>query len=108
MNATKTKRNQIVRRHWNGTRAFLLAAFVVSTVVTLVIAHEGHTPLPSKGAQVDVAKGHIVLSADARAALDMQTTEIGTTAPPALDGSRPASCRCCHKGRRPASPSVSV
>lgn len=65
------------------TRSALLASGVLLTVaVGVLLAHEGHTPLPSKGAKVDVAKGHITLSADARAALDVQTVEIGTTVPP--------------------------
>lgn len=48
----------------------LLTAFV-----TWVFAHEGHAPLPTKGAQVDVEKGLIVLSREARQALDVQTGE---------------------------------
>src|SRR5262249_18437557 len=39
-------------------------------------AHEGHAPLPTKGAQVDVAKGRLVLSRDAREALDVQTADV--------------------------------
>lgn len=37
--------------------------------------HEGHQPLPSKGASVDLEKGIITLSPDARRALDVQLTE---------------------------------
>lgn len=56
--------------------------FLLSVAATVVLAHEGHTPLPSKGAKVDVTKGLVTLSAEARFALDVQTTEIGTIAPP--------------------------
>src|SRR5262249_5435654 len=48
--------------------AFTLAA-------TWLWAHEGHQPLPTRGASVDAAKGVIVLSDSARAALDVQTAE---------------------------------
>ncbi len=66
------------------TRPAVLASGCLLTVaVGVLIAHEGHTPLPSKGAKVDVASGLITLSADARAALDVRATEIGTTPPPA-------------------------
>jgi RND family efflux transporter MFP subunit len=62
--------------------AVLASGCLVTVAVTIVLAHEGHAPLPSKGAQVDVAKGHIMLSADARAALDVRAAEIGTALPP--------------------------
>jgi cobalt-zinc-cadmium efflux system membrane fusion protein len=39
-------------------------------------AHEGHAPLPTKGAQVDVEKGQVVLSREAREALGVQTAEV--------------------------------
>jgi RND family efflux transporter MFP subunit len=39
-------------------------------------AHEGHAPLPTKGAQVDVAEGLLTLSADARKSLGVQTSEM--------------------------------
>lgn len=60
----------------------LASACLLTVAVGVLIAHEGHTPLPSKGAKVDVASGLITLSADARAALDVQATEIGITSPP--------------------------
>lgn len=62
--------------------AVIASALLLTLAVTVVLAHEGHTPLPSKGAKVDVANGLITLSSDARAALDVQATEIGTTPPP--------------------------
>src|SRR5262245_36283351 len=39
-------------------------------------AHEGHTPLPSKGAFFDPAKGLVALSPEAREALGVQTGEV--------------------------------
>lgn len=63
-------------------RTRLLALGLLLTVaVTVVLAHEGHAPLPTRGATVDPAKGLVVLSAEARAALDVRTDEIGTVAP---------------------------
>lgn len=60
------------------------AILVLLTVAaTFVLAHEGHAPLPSKGSDVDLARGLIRLSGDAREALDVQVIEIGTTPPPA-------------------------
>ncbi len=41
-----------------------------------VRAHEGHAPLPTKGAQVDVAKGTVALSAEARKGLRVQTEKV--------------------------------
>ena len=60
----------------------LASGSLLTVAVGVLLAHEGHTPLPSKGAEVDVAKGFIRLSADARAALDVQSAEVAT-APPA-------------------------
>jgi len=54
----------------------------LTVAVGALLAHEGHKPLPSKGARVDQEKGLITLSHDARVALDVQAVEIGTTAPP--------------------------
>jgi len=72
-----------IQRLSRPTRPAILASSILLTVaVNVVLAHEGHAPLPSKGAQVDVPKGQIILSADARAALDVRTAEIGTTSPP--------------------------
>jgi RND family efflux transporter MFP subunit len=49
---------------------------LVTVVVTCVLAHEGHTPLPTKGIQFDMEKGLIVLSPEARKALDVRTADV--------------------------------
>lgn len=45
-------------------------------IVAWLYAHEGHAPLPTKGAKVDLAKGQLVLSREARETLDVQTGEV--------------------------------
>ena len=62
--------------------AALASGCILTVAVGVLLAHEGHTPLPSKGAEVDVAKGFIRLSADARTALDVRSAEIATQPPP--------------------------
>ena len=49
---------------------------LVTVAVTWLFAHEGHAPLPTKGAQVDVEKGRIVLAASARSALDVEVAKV--------------------------------
>ncbi|MCI0459358.1 MAG: efflux RND transporter periplasmic adaptor subunit [Gemmataceae bacterium] len=51
-------------------------AVLVTVAVTWLWAHEGHAPLPTKGAQIDVAKGQVILSREAREALGVQTAEV--------------------------------
>ena len=62
-------------------RALFALGSLLTILATAVFAHEGHTPLPSKGASVDVGKGLVILSADARTALDVQSAEIGNPMP---------------------------
>jgi RND family efflux transporter MFP subunit len=76
MNPTTTRSPSRLARHAAVASGFL------SVAVGILLAHEGHTPLPSRGAKVDVEKGLVTLSKDARAALDVETVEIGTAAPP--------------------------
>lgn len=57
-----------------GRRLALLAAVTVGAAV--LYAHEGHAPLPTKGAQADPATGHLLLTADARAAVDVDTAAV--------------------------------
>ncbi|AMV22627.1 efflux RND transporter periplasmic adaptor subunit [Planctomyces sp. SH-PL14] len=56
------------------TVALCLAACLLAADA---LAHEGHQPLPSKGVQVDVERGHVTLSKQARDILDIQSVEIG-------------------------------
>lgn len=55
--------------------AGLAVALLLTAAATWVLAHEGHAPLPTRGAQVDAAAGRVTLSRDAREALDVQTAE---------------------------------
>src|SRR4051812_26002006 len=48
---------------------------VLTAAATWLWAHEGHAPLPTRGAAVDAKTGQVNLSADARAALDVRTAE---------------------------------
>src|SRR5690349_7738557 len=52
------------------------AAAIMLAFGSIVLAHEGHAPLPTKGAEVDVDKGLATLSADARDALGVETAEV--------------------------------
>jgi RND family efflux transporter MFP subunit len=58
--------------------AFCILAFFSSSCSD-VAAHEGHAPLPSKGAVVDLDRGLIQLSRKSRDALDIATTPIQQT-----------------------------
>jgi RND family efflux transporter MFP subunit len=51
---------------------------LLTVAVTLVWAHEGHAPLPTRGAQVDLAHGQLTLSRQAGEALDVRTAEVET------------------------------
>lgn len=52
--------------------AFLLA------LATLIYAHEGHRPLPTRGMEVDIATGKMVLTKQSRELLDVRTEEVVT------------------------------
>lgn len=56
--------------------ATLAAACLLTVGVTVLLAHEGHAPLPTKGVQVDVARGHLLLTPAARDALAVTTAEV--------------------------------
>lgn len=43
-----------------------------------VAAHEGHAPIPSRGATVDSKRGMVALSSEARGLLDVRTVELHT------------------------------
>jgi len=53
------------------------SCLVIAITDVAAYAHEGHAPLPTKGAQVDVQQGTIVLSREAREALGVETAEVG-------------------------------
>jgi RND family efflux transporter MFP subunit len=42
----------------------------------VLLAHEGHAPLPTRGAQVDAERGKLLLTADARGAIDVETAAV--------------------------------
>ena len=59
------------------SRAALASVLMLLTVAaTWLWAHAGHAPLPTRGAQVDVAKGLITLSREARDVLNVKTAEV--------------------------------
>lgn len=53
-----------------------LWTILVFGFATSSLAHEGHQPLPTKGVQVDLAKGRIALSKTARDLIDVRTVEV--------------------------------
>ncbi len=57
-------------------RSLLALAYLVTVGVAVLLAHEGHAPLPSKGVSVDRARGHVVLTRTAREALAVATAEV--------------------------------
>ena len=66
MNAVRRAR-AFARSRWGALAALLTVGAAV------VLAHEGHAPLPTKGAQADPETGHLLLTADARSAVDVDT-----------------------------------
>ena len=54
----------------------LILSGVCLTIVAVCLAHEGHQPLPTRGVQVDVAKGTITLSDSSRRLMDVQTVTV--------------------------------
>lgn len=77
MNARQTTR----RRGSFVTRRRLTVCVLLTAAVGVVLAHEGHAPLPTSGTQVDVDQGHLLLTADARKALGVKTEQVGTEPP---------------------------
>src|SRR5262245_39097474 len=61
-------------------RLALALGLLLTVAAAVLLAHEGHAPLPSRGARVDVPAGHVTLSAEARGALDVRAE--GVTAAP--------------------------
>ncbi len=51
-------------------------SMLACVLATTAFGHEGHQPLPTRGVQVDLAKGRISLSKAARDLIDVQTAEV--------------------------------
>ena len=58
----------------NGKYCWLVIACFAAAQAT---AHEGHKPLPTRGMEVNVETGKMVLTKSARTTLDVQTAEVG-------------------------------
>ncbi|MCF7961099.1 MAG: efflux RND transporter periplasmic adaptor subunit [Pirellula sp.] len=54
---------------------FLVGLVAILLVVSQIHAHEGHHPLPTRGIEVNVARGRLILTKAARKTLDVQTVE---------------------------------
>ena len=53
-----------------------VCSILTCLLTTTAFGHEGHQPLPTRGVQVDLAKGRISLSKAARDLIDVQTAEV--------------------------------
>src|SRR5438067_301947 len=49
---------------------------LVAVTTAVLLAHEGHAPLPARGAAVDVERGHVLLTEAARAGIDVETAAV--------------------------------
>ena len=54
----------------------MLCGAIMGIATAASFGHEGHQPLPTRGVQVDLAKGRISLSKTARDLIDVQTAEV--------------------------------
>ena len=73
----RTKSSDLPSPHRRLARPAILASAALLTVcVTVLMAHEGHAPLPTKGVQVDVARGHLLLTPAARDSLAVMTADV--------------------------------
>src|SRR5436305_14749172 len=70
-------------RHRFATWASAAVVVLLTVAAAWLLAHEGHASLPTRGAQIDRAKGQVILSAEARAALDVRTAEVRARPVPA-------------------------
>ena len=55
----------------------LLFLVCMTAITAAVFAHEGHAPLPTRGATIDREKGLLILSREARGILDVKTVQVG-------------------------------
>lgn len=60
----------------HASRAAICIVLALSHAPGKVSAHEGHAPLPTKGAQIDVVKGIITLSPEAQRTLAVKTADV--------------------------------
>lgn len=68
----------LFRRRMTWVAAVALS-LLLTVAVTVILAHEGHAPLPTKGVQVDIARGHLLLTPAARNSLAVSTAEVEVT-----------------------------
>ncbi|AWM39070.1 Cobalt-zinc-cadmium resistance protein CzcB [Gemmata obscuriglobus] len=52
------------------------AGALLTVAATFLAAHEGHAPLPTKGAVADTVTGHLLLTDDARQSIDVATEPV--------------------------------
>ena len=64
------------RAFWRCTLTGMISVVLLAHGGRQTSAHEGHAPLPTKGAQIDTAKGQLILSREARETLDIRTGEV--------------------------------
>ena len=65
-----------IRPNLRRLRLSAAMAFLAAVSLDTATAHDGHAPLPTKGVQVDVEKGLITLSPEARKSLGLQTAVV--------------------------------
>jgi cobalt-zinc-cadmium efflux system membrane fusion protein len=63
-------------------RRSVAAAALLTVGVAVLLAHEGHAPLPSRGATVDPETGVLILTDESRTALDVRSAAVATQPPP--------------------------
>jgi RND family efflux transporter MFP subunit len=68
--------------HPRGARraAALAGGCLLTVAAAVLLAHEGHAPLPSRGARADPERGRLALSAEARDGIDVETAGVETRA----------------------------
>ena len=59
-----------------GPVRWIALAALLTVGCAILLAHEGHAPLPARCAQIDAQKGQLFLTADARAAIDVETAAV--------------------------------
>ena len=57
-----------------GRSRWLSLLSLLTVGAAIVLAHEGHAPLPTKGAEVNAEKGTLLLTTDARESVDVAGT----------------------------------